>query len=369
MNLLFYVPQMAAYGGIERHVCSLASAAARRGHTVRMLTTSNSLGDDLRRDLDHPSITLRELPRARGSANVLLKTWWLFRELRHCAHQPWDVIYTNGQSALARFVWSAATSDRSRATRIVHHHHNAADAGEQATWSKSFRRVLRTAPELVGCSRATCNAINAAVGRDDARFLPYITRDPLVTDRVEDRDPGAPLRFGFCGRLIPEKGIDHILALAADDSLSDVEWHIHGAGPAYPPERFEGNPRLRYHGAYHSAQEHADALLKLDALSLFSTHNEGMPLSLIEAMSAGLPWIATDRGGTRELAASPEDSLVAPAESGLPDLREHVRSLATRIRKRTTSRRRQRGVYDARFAPPVTAGLWLDYFEGARSGE
>ena len=359
MNFLFYVPQMAEYGGIERHVCSLAAAAAAQGHTVRFLTTSNSLGPELRRELDHPLISFRELGRPRGSAGALAKIVWLLNEVRRGRGQAWDVIYTNGQSALSRLVWGAAGSG----TRIVHHHHNAADEREQKTWSPAFRRVLQRAPHLIGCSLATCAALDAAVGRTDARFLPYLTAQPVHASRISERAATRPLRFGFCGRLIPEKGIDLILALARDDALRDIEWQIHGSGDAYPPSRFSGISRVTYHGAYQSGEEYARVLLALDAAVLFSTHNEGMPLSLIEAMSAGLPWIATDRGGTRELATSAADSLVAPASASLPELSNRVRALADRILAGTTSRQRQRSHYDQRFAPPVVADLWLTYLQ------
>ena len=350
---------MAAYGGIERHVCGLAAAAAAQGHTVHFLTTSNSLGSELRAELDHPRITFRELPVARGAAGPIRKIAWLLNEVRRCRAQAWDVIYTNGQSGLARIVWLAGGPR----TRIVHHHHNAADAAEQLTWSRSFRRVLQRAPQLVGCSRATCAALNAATGRNDAIFLPYLTAQCIASSVIVDRPVGRPLRFGFCGRLIPEKGIDAILQLAQAAELPDLDWHIHGSGAAYPPARFAGLPRLVYHGAYHSPEEQARALLDLDAMVLFSTHNEGMPLSLIEGMSAGLPWIATDRGGTRELAMSPADCLVAPPAPGLAELSGHVRSLADRILAGTTSRQRQRAHYDRQFSPPVVAKLWLDFFE------
>ena len=359
MNLLFYVPQMAAYGGIERHVCSLAAAAAAQGHTVRLLTTSNSLGPELRGELDHPRISFRELARPRGTAGALAKVAWLLNEVRRNRAQSWDVIYTNGQSALARLVWLAA----GKKTRIVHHHHNAADQQEQTTWSPSFRAVLRRAPHLIGCSRATCAALNAAVGRTDARFLPYLTARPVDPSSIQERVPGERLRFGFCGRLIPEKGIDALLALSHETTLADIEWHVHGAGDAYPPSCFAARPRLVYHGAYHSAEEHTRALLGLDAIVLFSTHNEGMPLSLIEGMSAGLPWIATDRGGTRELATSAADSVIASATASVPELGARVRALADRIRAGTTSRRRQRSHYDQRFAPPVVTDLWLTYLQ------
>jgi glycosyltransferase involved in cell wall biosynthesis len=215
---------------------------------------------------------------------------------------------------------------------------------------------------LIGCSRATCLALNAATGRGDARFLPYLTACPVAADEVVERAPHRPLRFGFCGRLIPEKGIDALVVLASDPALPGIEWHIHGSGEAYPPERFAGRPGLVYHGAFETGAEHAQNLLALDALVLFSTHNEGMPLSLIEGMAAGLPWIATDRGGTRELAASPADCLVLPAAATFAEIRTGVQDLAARILAGQTSRRRQRAVYDAAFSPAVAAGLWLDGF-------
>lgn len=358
MNLLFYVPQMAAYGGIERHVCGLAAAAAADGHTVRFLTTSNSLGPELRGALQHPRISFHELGRARGSAGTLAKIFWLLREVRHSRDLPWDVIYTNGQSGLARLVWSAAGTN----TRVVHHHHTAADAAEQATWTSVYRHVLRHAPRLVGCSRATCAALNAATGRTDAHFLPYLTACPVEAGWISERTPGRRLRFGFCGRLIPEKGIDTILALAQAPELADVDWHIHGAGTAYPSARFAGMPRVVYHGAYDSAAQHGRILLALDALVLFSTHNEGMPLSLIEGMAAGLPWIATDRGGTRELASSAADCLVVPAATRPSKMSGQVRQLADRILAGATSRRRQRDQYDQHFAPAAVTRLWLEFF-------
>lgn len=360
MNLLFYVPQMAAYGGMERHVCTLAAAAAGRGHAITLLTTSNSLGDDLRHELARPQIALHELPAARRSAGKLKKLRWLVSEIARARRQEWDLIYTNGQSALAAVAWQAGQPG----ARIVHHHHTAADDGEQAAWSPAFRHVLRAARELVGCSSRTRDALNLAAGRTDVRYLPYLTRAVVPAAAVQERVPRNKLRFGFMGRLIPEKGIDAICRLSADPALAGIQWHLHGTGAAYPPEFFAAWPHLTYHGAYADAAAQARALLALDAVVLFSTHNEGLPLSLIEAMSAGLPWIATDRGGTRELAVSPPNALLVPHPASDAQLRDAVLAMADRIRRGETSRRTQRQACDAHFSPAVVAGQWLEYFEG-----
>lgn len=361
MNILVYAPQMAAYGGMERHVCDLACVLAGRDHQVTLLTTSNSLATTLRERLHAQAVTLRELRRSRGHAGRLEKSVWLLREVMRSEAVRWDLIYTNGQSALARVVWLAARPH----TRVVHHHHTAADPAEQATWSRAFRGVLERASEVVACSRATQQALSGALHREDVQFLPYLTSAPVAAAAVHDRPivPGARLHFGFTGRLVAEKGIDQICALSCSALLPDITWHIHGAGSAYPPGFFRDFPNVVYHGPYSAGPQQAELLQNLDALVLFSSHNEGMPLSLIEAMSAGLPWIATDRGGTREMAVDPANALVVPAPASLNALAVAVRELADRIRNGRTSRVAQRRVYDEFFSPAVVSAAWCDYLE------
>ena len=361
MNILIYVPQMAAFGGMERHVCDLARVLASREHVVKLITTSNSLSNELRESLTDRGISLRELARSRGSAGRLLKGVWLLREALRSDVTRWDLIYTNGQSALARVAWFAARPH----TRIVHHHHTAADAREQATWSTGFRRVLKRAPELVACSRATQQALGRALRRKDVQYYPYLTSSPVAEAAVFDRIPAldSKLNFGFMGRLVAEKGIATICALSNLPSLADIAWHIHGEGAAFPPKYFSEFPNVTYHGRYSSGPRHADILQSLDAVVLFSSHNEGMPLSLIEAMSAGLPWIATDRGGTREMAVSEANSIVVESAPTLDVLAAAVRRLADRLHRGVTSRKEQRRNYDRLFSPPVVSHAWCNYLE------
>ena len=352
---------MAAYGGMERHVCVLAEEAARRGHRVRLLTTSNSLNQTTRASLSAVGVVLRELPRQRDTASQFLKAWWLWRETLAARFTKWDIIYTNGQSALASIVWRAA----SRHTRIIHHHHTAADPGEQATWAPRFRKVLALAPEIVACSEATRANIEQAVGRKGARFLPYFSACPVTADAVVEKHyhAGQPLKFGFAGRLVRTKGIDMLCALSRRPELARISWQIYGAGPDYTGDHFRTYPNICYHGPYPDLAGYAHALLDLDALALFSQHNEGMPLSLIEAMSAGLPWIASDRGGTRELARDQANCVLVQQPTDLDACLRDTLELMHRIHSGATSRLRQRTIYDAHFRPEVVAKKWFDYLE------
>ncbi|OAM91348.1 glycosyl transferase family 1, partial [Termitidicoccus mucosus] len=349
MNLLFYVPQMASYGGMERHVCMLAEEAAARGHRVRLLTTSNSLNTGDRNSLASAGVDFRELPRSRDAAGRFAKLLWLWRETLRARRVRWDIIYTNGQSALASTVWRAARSH----TRVIHHHHTAADPAEQSTWSPAFVRVLTRAPELVACSESTRDAIARAVNRRDTRFLPYFTACPVARESVVDRryEPAQTLHFGFVGRLVTTKGIDTLCALSRRPELSGIAWHVHGSGPDYPAGHFRAYPAVRFHGPYRDLAHYGQILQRLDAIALFTRHNEGMPLSLIESLSAGLPWVATDRGGTREIAGRDAGSALIPPPADLPAALDATLALAARIRNNTTSRAARRADYDARFAP------------------
>ena len=367
MRCLIYVPQMAAFGGIERHVCTLARALSDRGHSVLIITTSNSLGDSLRSLLLDGNVALRELSAGRGQATLAAKGAWMVKEALYARLQNWSVIYTNGQSGLARCAWLAA----GRHTRVVHHHHTAASDHEQRSWSPIFRSVLIRAPELVACSCATRDSLARVLGRDDVRYLPYLTPCPIARSLVEDRPypAGVRLNFGYVGRLVAEKGIDSICSLSQRKDLTDITWHIYGSGPAYPREFFSQYPNIVYHGAFSGTEAHASALQQLDAVALFSVHNEGMPLSLIESMSAGLPWIATDQGGTREIAVNKENSIVISDPWDDARLAAAVREMASRLREGRTSRREQREAYDRTFNPETVLEKWCLFLEGEKPTE
>ena len=361
MTFLFYVPQMASYGGMENHVCLLATLLARRRHSVLMLTTSNSLNQSARAELQSTGVELRELPLARGEASKAKKLAWLLSNAMRLRGKSWDVIYSNGQSALARIAWLA----RNGRKRIAHHHHTAGDPGEQKTWHPAFRRALASAPELVACSRSTKAHLESTLGRADIVFLPYLTPEIMPACAVRERTSAADgmLHFGFVGRLVSTKGIETICELSQHPELAAVRWHIHGSGDDYPASYFTSYQNIECHGAYSGASESARFLPQLDAIALFSNHNEGMPLSLIEAMAAGLPWVASDRGGTRELAVVPKNCEVIPTDATFDEIKARTLTLIARIRAGQTSRVEQRLAYDENFAFPAASRQWLDFLQ------
>ncbi len=129
---------------------------------------------------------------------------------------------------------------------------------------------------------------------------------------VEVPVPG-PVRLVTVGRLIPLKRIDRLIELIS--RLGGTGLVIIGDGPERP--RLEGLTRSlgvadRVHFAGQKRQEETLAVMAAcDLLVLNSTH-EGFPHVILEAMSLGLPVVATAVGGIPEILRDGENGRLIP---------------------------------------------------------
>lgn len=210
----------------------------------------------------------------------------------------------------------------------------------------------------MGCPPAKLRVIHTVVPSDE-----YPSRDPSVT-----RHP--PTILQAC-RLIPKKGLDVSLQAMVriievhpqarlviagtgpmEDSLRSlarelgIERHIEFAG-------FVDQETLRTH--------FAEAALFLHPSRRVGGDTEGIPNSIVEAMAAGLPVVATHHGGILEAITDGESGILCPeadpaavAEAvlqilGQPDLAARLgaaaKSSATRKFSRDTIGRQWGGLY------------------------
>lgn len=125
--------------------------------------------------------------------------------------------------------------------------------------------------------------------------------------------PGVPL-VGIIGRLAPIK--DHLTLLEAMARVPEAHLAIVGDGELRT--RLEGEvERLRLAPRVHFAgwwTDMSEVLADLEVVALTS-RNEGTPVSLIEALAAGRPVVATDVGGVRFVVDHEATGLVCPPGS------------------------------------------------------
>jgi glycosyltransferase involved in cell wall biosynthesis len=105
----------------------------------------------------------------------------------------------------------------------------------------------------------------------------------------------------WLGRMVPIKGIELLAEVVKANSSRDaLMFVVAGDGPlrGYFEQLTTGCANLRMLGW----QDDIASVIKACDVVLMTSINEGTPTALIEAMFAGKPFVATDAGGTSELA-------------------------------------------------------------------
>jgi glycosyltransferase involved in cell wall biosynthesis len=152
-------------------------------------------------------------------------------------------------------------------------------------------------------------------GANTKQFQTYVPKDPSWRRNLGISEHATV--FGSCGRLAPVKGYDLFVQAAVLLINHGVDAHfvISGKGPSY--ERLaaqiaQAGLRDRFHLLGY--QENLAYIYNQFDVFVLSSRSEGFPLSLIEALASGLPYIATDVGGVREMVGE-HGGMVIPPES------------------------------------------------------
>lgn len=202
-----------------------------------------------------------------------------------------------------------------------------------ATLHSVFRRPRR---EALGSWSLSCMATCAvAVGNSVARAhrgrLGH-TRCEVIPNPVELNPPLPPaerlamrreligtkeVMLVSVGRLAPDKGYPDLLAAFAAICRTHpgIALVIAGAG-ALKEQLHAQIESLKLRGHAHLIGYHDDVPRLLAAADAYvsSSHWEGLPLSVLEAMAAGLPVVATDVGDVRMAVVDGTGILVPPHE-------------------------------------------------------
>ncbi len=119
------------------------------------------------------------------------------------------------------------------------------------------------------------------------------------------------------GRLVPEKDHENLFRAVReliDSGVSDFEVLVVGDGPRFEElnnciEKLNISAYVKMLGA----QNDVIGILRRSDIVVLSSKTEGLPMVLLEAMSAGVPCVATDVGGIPQL-LSDGGGIVVPSQ-------------------------------------------------------
>lgn len=181
--------------------------------------------------------------------------------------------------------------------------------------------------QLLGTEEVLCIARDGleALGTAHPGAAHKLLLTPLGT---EDHGPGVHrpgevLRLVSCSALVPRKRVARIAEMLAR-VRRPVQWTHLGDGPDRPLlERVIAAlpPHIQVDLRGHVPNPAVLEVLRTEPFDLFvhlSAH-EGLPVALMEAASFGIPLVAADGGGVREL-VGPSTGILVPVDASLEEL-------------------------------------------------
>jgi glycosyltransferase involved in cell wall biosynthesis len=189
-----------------------------------------------------------------------------------------------------------------------------------------LRAALERADALVAVSAAIRDELleagappqriwSIANGVDTDRFAPAEEAEREALRAVLPMPPG-PLVV-YTGRLSPEKGVDVLLAAWPHlrRQVADARLWILGEGPEGVALRAQAHAlRIEESVTFGGAVLDVAPYLRAATAAVLPSRTEGMPVALLEAMSCGLPVVATRVGGSAEVLLDGVTGRLVPPE-------------------------------------------------------
>jgi glycosyltransferase involved in cell wall biosynthesis len=300
MRALTVIAEMGS-GGAETVVADLAGHLVERGHEVGVASSGGWRADELARE----GIDTLDVPlRAPGPASVLRTAARLRREV---GRRPVDLVHAHNVRA------SVAAHLGTRGAPMLTTVHGLADADYARA-----ARLLRRSDLVVAVSQDVADRLaDAGLEGERIRVVENAVPTPPVPDRAAARSAlGLPrdLPVVLCvARLAAPKRVDLLL-----DAWPDVPAAlllVAGDGPDRPDlERRTTVAGLGERVDFLGDRRDVARLLAAADLLVLPTDREGLPMTVLEAMAAGVPVVASAVGGLRSF--DPEVvELVAPGSA------------------------------------------------------
>lgn len=345
-------------GGAEMLVAQLGRMQRAAGHDVTVCAYSKlgPLGEVLRDEGLHV-LVMGEAPVAK----TMLRYGRLFRHMRpdvvHC-HNPAPTL----QAAMGG--WMAGA-------RVISTRHSLVsppyDFGAEIKFSLIARLFVH---HVAGICEITCENLRGAPLASQGQIVRvYNGAAPLEEAVPMPREDGAFVLL-FVGRVAAIKGLPTMLrafALAVEKRPELRLWIV-GDGPVRGElERLavelRVNDRVQFYG---QRLDTARFFLAVDAFAMSSV-SEGLPMSLLQSMSIGLPAIVTDVGGMREVLQLSGGGLRVPVGDPAA-MAEAIVRLASDAGQRKQFGERAQQAYKAHFTLEQMHAAYLRlYRDGSRS--
>ena len=344
MKILF-LDQYSETGGAQRVLADFLAAVQRRGWGAHVAVPG---GGPLVEQLRSRNIEVTEIPCGpyRSGKKDISDLFQFARDVRRQSRSirnlvkqgSFDLVYVNGPRLL-----SAATIATRREMPVLFHLHypiHQSLAARLAGWC-----VRRSGATVVACSNSVAQSLVQYICSSKLQVIHNGTSEMVFREREFSLDKR--WRIGLVGRISPQKGQIEFLEAAKLLAVEfpSVRFVICGA-PLFGADEYFDRVKSLATGLpveFLGWREDVAAVLAGLDLLVMPSKEEGTPLVLLEAFSAGVPVIAFPAGGIGEVISNRETGFLVP-EASAKGLAVQIRQLLTSdplILKKTARRARQ----------------------------
>ena len=347
MKIAFIITRSDDIGGAQIHVRDLSTALRAAGHDAVVVAGGNGVLADELRSRGVPYFPLQYLAREVGP----LQDIRCFSELREILREikP-DIISTH--STKAGFVGRIAGKSLGIPTLFTAHGWGFTE-GRPPLQAFVFWSLERAAAAWAARIITVCDSDRTAAVRtrltSSARLVTIHNAMPEIDETLRARPGNSPARLVMVARLSHWKDQPALLHALAD--LKDLDWQLELIGDGPFREQLEAlaesldlTSRVTFLGYRRDVPERiAEA-----QLFLLISKWEGFPRSILEAMRAGLPVVASNVGGVQESVVDGITGFVVP-RGDTERLRACLRQLITSPELRVRMGEAGRARYEEKF--------------------
>ena len=271
MKILYILPEL-QIGGVERHVIDLANELTARGHQTMIVSAGGRMEEQL-----YKGVQILHLPVHKKNP---FTGYYCARKIAHVVReQKFEIIHAHSRVPAWIAMWA---SHMTGVPYVVTAH---VDFGTKTRW---IYKPYRNSDTTVCVSEAVRQAMKDCF-YENTRVIVNGLKMPHELWNAELRNT---CKLLFVGRLSSVKGLQDVLKTLP----TDLPWTLDVVGDGPQLEQWKSLCKERgiaERVIFHGYCENVEHYMANSSCLLFPSYNEGMPLTLAQAVLVGMPILAS----------------------------------------------------------------------------
>jgi len=316
MNILiFTTPFYPRKSGLSNYVLNLSKKLIEKGFNITVLCYDTEKTEILKENIFNINVF-------RVKCKKILNSYYipdnrhLDEQLKNIAKKKYDVVLTNTRFFHSSLIGMEFAKKNNISLIHVEHGSSFVQTNNLIIWlcSRIFdlfigRRILNNANKIVSISEEVKLFVKKLSGKDSVVIYNSIDTKSIkpikLTKKVKN--------LVFVGRLIYGKGVQDLINVFDKLNNKNLSLYIVGDGPYKNKledlaKRLNLENKIIFFGEVNRLR--VIKILSKSDIFINPSYTEGLPSTILEAGLVGLPVIATDVGGTKEIIINKKTGLL-----------------------------------------------------------